>query len=437
MTVEILLLNIHSSRNSGDAALTHTAIEQLERGFPQSHITLAMDDPGSHSGDQLAVDSIFSWVRRAGDRWRLESLAWLIPGSIIPILTYRLVGRPVMALTPKHWRSLLRSYIQSHVAISKPGGFLYSSGRGVTFGISVYTLALAVLAGKPVYMFPQSIGPILRRREHALLSWVMRRVRVVMVREEISLDQLQDLGVPSLRRRLVPDLAFGFRGAPPRAAEEWLRGLGMGADHSSPLMGMTTINWGAQDSQFVHQTNYEVGCAEVARHFIEQYGGRVLLFPQVLGPSPTQDDRVPARRIVRRLADMAPHVFLVEHPPSPGLLKAVYGQMDVFIGTRMHSNIFALSQGVPVIAIGYQPKTEGIMRMAGLGRWTISIQQTTGQALTRMLTTLWNERDGVRAHLQQRIPYLVQQAEQAGSMIVADYAALIQVPKDAQAAPDS
>lgn len=202
-------------------------------------------------------------------------------------------------------------------------------------------------------------------------------------------------------------------------------------------MGMTTINWGAQNSLFIHQTSYEAGCAEVARHFIEHYGGRVILFPQVLGPSTSQDDRVPARRIARRLSDMAPYVFLVEHPPSPGLLKAVYGQMDVFIGTRMHSNIFALSQGVPVIAIGYQPKTEGIMQMAGLGRWTISIQHATGQSLIRMLTELWNERGGVRAHLQQRIPTLIQQAEQASGMIVDDYSALVQVPKDAQSAPDS
>jgi colanic acid/amylovoran biosynthesis protein len=187
---------------------------------------------------------------------------------------------------------------------------------------------------------------------------------------------------------------------------------------------MTVIRWGAQNPRFTRQAEYEAACARAARFFIEQHDGQVVLFPQVWGPSVSQDDRVAARRVAEHLHDLNRVVFMIEDPLSPDLLKAVYGLTDLFVGTRMHSNIFCLSEGVPVIAIGYQPKTRGIIQMVGLERWMIDIERVSGQALIGLLEALWNERDSVREHLRRTIPLLVQQGSQAGVMIAADYAVL-------------
>jgi colanic acid/amylovoran biosynthesis protein len=95
--------------------------------------------------------------------------------------------------------------------------------------------------------------------------------------------------------------------------------------------------------------------------------------------------------------------------------------MDIFIGTRMHSNIFALSQVVPVIAIGYQPKTQGILRMVGMEQWNLPIEQVEVQTLIRTLDDLWARRDELRVQLQARIPALIEEANQAGVLIAEDY----------------
>lgn len=420
---EILIINVHSSRNAGDAALTLVTLEQLKQHFPHCHFVLAMDDPQSHSGEGQAVESFSSWVKK-GDEWRIGSLVWLIPGSIIPILTHRLFGKAVFAFTPKGWRVLLQAYIQAHMIVSKPGGFLYSSGRGVNLVISLYAMALGLLAGKPVYVFPQSIGPFSRRWEHLLAKWVLKRVRVVMAREPISLRQLQSWGLTSRCCYLLPDPAFAFSGAPVSAAEEWLRSHGIRLAQDGPLLGMTVIDWRAQNPHFGLQARYEAACVGALRFFVEQYGGKAFLFPQAWGPSASQDDRIPARRIAGQLGDLAHSVLVIEEPLSPDLLKSVYGLMDLFVGTRMHSNIFALSQGIPVIAIGYQHKTQGIIRMIGLDRWVIDIQQVSEQTLIEMLNELWKEQNVVRARLKQIIPTLVQQAKQAGAIVAADFSLL-------------
>jgi len=418
---EILLINVYSSCNAGDVALTAEALSQLREQFPDSSLTLAIDDPGGRTDQGRAVLSLYGWVK-VGSRWHMRNLAWLLPASLIPILTWRFWGRALFVLTPHGLRPVLQAYIRSHFVVSKPGGFLYSSGRGVALFLSAYTMALALLAGKPLYMYPQSVGPLSRRWERRLVGWLLERASIVMVREPISLSLLRDLGLPEGHGYLWPDMAFAFPAAPALAAQEWLQLQGIRLASDEPLLGMTVLDWGAQNVRFVRQAEYESACAEAARFFVERCGGRVIIFPQVWGPSTPQDDRVAARRVAGLLADLGPLVLNVQEPLSPDLLKAVYGLMDLFVGTRMHSNIFALSQEVPVIAIGYQHKTRGIAQMVGLQQWVVDIDQVDDKTLVKMLADLWEERETVHAHLRQVIPSLVQQAGQAGSVIAADVA---------------
>lgn len=425
MTEKILLINVHSSRNAGDAALTQVTLQQIAENFPGSQVTLSMDDPESHLGPEQAIGSVFTWLKRTTStgqtNWRMARVLWLLPASLLPILSYRWRRKPIYVLTPKSLRSLMQAYLDADLAISKPGGFLYSSGSGLSLALGVYTMALALLAGKPVYMFPQSVGPLRRTWESLLIRWLLGRVRIVMVREEVSLRLLQACGVRNPRLYLVPDVAFALPAAEREAAQTWLQDLGIDFRQNCPLLGMTMMNWGAQNPRFQWQARYEDACAAAARFFIEQYHGQVILFPQVWGPLISQDDRVPARRLAERLSDLGRAVRVVEQPLSAELLKAIYGCMDLFIGTRMHSNIFALSQGVPVIAIGYLHKTEGIARMAGVGEWVVDIRTVESPVLIEKVRALWLTRQAWRERIQQVVPKLIEQANLAGKMVAEDF----------------
>ena len=240
-----------------------------------------------------------------------------------------------------------------------------------------------------------------------------------MVREPASFRLLKTWDLPPDALILLPDPAFSYLGAPVSSAMNWLREHGIEPERASPLLGMTVINWEAQNPEFARQNRYEEACAAAARLFIEAYGGKVILFPQVHGPSRSHDDRVPARRIGQQLSDVESSVFLIEEPVAPDLLKALYGRMNLFVGTRMHSNIFALSQRVPVVAIGYQPKTVGILQM--LDRWNLDIDRVTEKRLTQMLAELWETRGAIRKHLDRVIPTLEQQTREIGARVAADF----------------
>ena len=148
-----------------------------------------------------------------------------------------------------------------------------------------------------------------------------------------------------------------------------------------PLLGITTINWEKQNLDFKAQSIYETAILNAARTMMTDLKGKVIFFPQVCGNIPATDDRIPAARIHTQLSDFGDRIVLINQPASAEILKTAYGLMDIFIGTRMHSNIFALGGGVPVIAIAYRHKTQGLMNLLDLSEWVIDIDKIDAQQL--------------------------------------------------------
>lgn len=430
MNEKILLLNVHSSMNIGDAALLQGALQQLALNFPTGTVTLGMNNPESYQGSEKVIPSIFSWVHpvraQAGRFWKVGGLILLLPATLVPALSQRWIGRSIYWLTPPSLRRIVKAYLDADLVVSAPGGYLFSSAHGISLLIVMYTLALALIAGKPVYLLPQSIGPIRHTWESRLLRWLLERARIVMVREPVSMQLLQSWRLKNPRLYLLPDMAFTLPVADPDDGIAWLSEQGIDPGDGRPRLGMTIINGGATDHGFRRQNAYENACAAAARWFVRQTGGRVIFLPQVWGPTPDQDDRLPARRVAAQLQDLNDAILCVDKPLSTEVLKAVYGQMDLFVGTRMHSNIFAIGEGVPMIAIGYQHKTWGIAAMAGLSEWVLDIQQVDEISLVSRMEALWLNRDACRQQLRQVLPGLIQGAQQAGVMVADDYAGLTQ-----------
>lgn len=425
MNEKILVINIHSSKNVGDAALLQVTLKQLRENFPTSKILLCMDDPGSHSGPEETINSISSWVyaydNETSAGWNYFRLTILLPVTLFPLLYYRLFKRKIHIFTPASIRKIVDAYLDSDLVISKPGGFLYSSGRGITLLIAIYSIIFAGWAGKPIYIFPQSIGPLNRKWEAFLIRKLLERVRIVMVREPVSLQFIKNIGINNQSVYLLPDPAFCLPAEEPDSGYHWLLEKGIEPQPGSPILGMTIINWGAQNKIFDFQAEYEDAYIAAINYFVVVLKGRVILFPQVYGPLSSQDDRIPAHRILEQLSHLEEMVTVIDQPIPAGLLKSIYGWMDIFIGTRMHSNIFALSQGVPIIAIGYLHKTEGIARMVGVEEWVIDIRNMKGVVLQEKLADLWAVRQKLKETILEQIPAIIEETNKAGKLAADDY----------------
>lgn len=425
MDIKILVINLHSSCNAGDDVLTQVALNQLHTSFPNSEIILSMNDPVSFHGVEQTVGSFMTWLKpnqvNPGYVVFIKGLLRLVWSFWIAI-GYKFIGRKVLVFVPNVSRPLLRAYFDADLVVSSAGNFLYTSGRfGFPFLIAFYTMFYAWLIGKPLYSMPQTIGPLTRNWEKALTRWIVLKMELLFVREAVSVQELKKINGWGENCFLVPDLAFGFPSADKQEAEMLLVNHGIVENSGVPLLGVTLINWEAQNLLFKNQAEYETAVCDVIRHFITHYNGDVVLFSQVLGPSFAEDDRIPARRIYGRLEDLHYHLKLMDEEVSPGNLKAAYGLMDVFMGTRLHSNIFALSEHIPVIAIQYQYKTRGIMQELGLGNWVVDIESINSKDLVDLFDKLWHEKIDLRSYLKNIMPGIVKQASDIADRIEKDF----------------
>jgi colanic acid/amylovoran biosynthesis protein len=424
--LRILIINLHSSHNAGDAALAITAIRLLEEAFPGCEITLSANDPSSFQLGYKTVGSIPGFSKhlsRSGNlRWHIPTFITLPLLSLIISLQFKLFGIASLFLLPEEHKKMMRAYFDADLVISAAGNFLYSSGRfGLAFILSILAMWIAILAKKPLYLLPQSIGPIRRPWEKFLIRRTLSKARIIMLREWQSLLPLQDIGFEHPRLLILPDLAFAFESAPRSKANEWLYVQGIDVDNSHPLLGITVINFKRMQRQFMQQEQYENAISEMIKYFLHQYGGKAILFTHVTGSPYVADDRTPARSIISNLTEFGDTVVLIEESPPPALLKTAYGIMDIFVGTRMHSNIFALSERVPTLAISYFHKTKGLMQMLGLDDWMIDIREITGEMLKEKLQNLWENREIIRDTLETKIPHLKDEALSAALRIADDH----------------
>lgn len=429
----ILIVNLHSAQNAGDYALLQLSLAELHAHFPQHTITLSANDPASFrlpDQRERVIPSFFYWMQGASSRpIRILSSFWLFVCSILAALVHRTTGRIPFLPVPAAQRESIRAYFDAGLVASCPGNFLYSRSyqAGLPLLLTIYTIAYAWVAGKPIFMLPQTIGPIRRRWERLILAWLLHRVQMILVRDSLSRDYLQELGIPDARCFLLADMAFQPPSEDISPGLQLLREFAIDPDLHRPLLGLTAINWGAQDPAFTDQEAYETALADTIQRFLQEQQGYAVIFAQVCGPTPADDDRIPARRIKAQLAnsEVASRVVVADGVFPPAALRAAYAQVDLFIGSRLHSNIFALSEEIPVLAIAYQMKTLGVMQMLDMAEWVIDIDRVDQGRLSALYSRIWPERQALRAQIPGRVGQIICQRQDTLRTVYSEMAAVL------------
>jgi colanic acid/amylovoran biosynthesis protein len=421
--MKILIVNGHSMRNAGYTAMCRAVQDALAAGFAPQPVTFiwAVNHPGDHMAEANTriVGSFCHWAKPDG-RWSILRLIGLLWSSLVLVARARWRGR--RSRVRYRWRALFDAYLEADLVASCPGNFLYSSGRfGLPFLLDLYSLAVAHWLGKPLYLLPQTIGPITRGHERWLLRWLLPMFRLICVRDSISLDLCRTIRPGLSTLRLCPDVAFAFQ--PSGETHHDLQHPDL-AQHARPLLGVTIINWSEQCSHFHDQDAYEAAVAAAIHHFIVHYDGYAVLFAHVQGPTPQQDDRRALRRLSTRLEDLRSRIVVLDELNDPDDLVCAYRSLDVMLGTRLHSCILALTARVPVLAIEYQYKTTGVLHTVGLSAWSTPITAAQAEALCRRLDQLFADREHIRQHLDRVLPDLIRQCADTGARIASDFRGL-------------
>ena len=365
-----LIINFYSPLNLGDLAILEQTLWLVEQEDSEATFDVCVSDDS-----YLPTLPRVRWVRN----WN-----------------FALKGpdrREVLA-------DLRRAYASAGVILSLGGGYFFVHDHRPFSTWATLSLAYAVRQSKPVVCLPQSFGPFRHAYQARLAAGLMSKCATVMLRDHASMDVFARHARPARKAQFVPDTAFTM-------SQRWPKDEGGQpvADNRTRI-GATVVDWSPVDPQLREvQRQYEQRMADVLRHAIESLGAEVTLFVQCQSGRRDFESDLGAsyrmRDLVRGAEGIDPgvQVSVVEDVRSPREALTLYGRMNAFVCTRLHSAIFAACQGVPILGIGYQPKLRAVMQLLGQIDQSIDMRAIGATDLTGMFDRLWRDQREIGARL--------------------------------------
>ena len=348
------------------------------------------------------------------------------PVRVEPCNRRQLIGASIDLIRALLWRGLparlrkscdflisaasLRRVLESDVLIDLSGDML-TEDYGPHVAYSHYIPILrALILGKPYMICAQSIGPFSLTKPLARL--LLKRADAITVRDSITYEYLQQLGINHDHIFETADLAVLLNSAPRKRADDILRQEEFQSDER-PILGVSVSqlveakyrksNVAAKTVDFVNLF------ADVIDRLITAYDMKVLFVPHVTGPSEEKDDRLIAKRVSQKV-NRPESVFVLRGDYRPDELKAIIARTHIFCGTRMHANIAALSSLVPTVAISYSHKTPGIMASCGMADYVLPVEEITQSKLYTLIERAVVHRSQISNDLETQLDRVRQRA---------------------------
>ena len=396
---KILIPNFYSWKNKGDAAIITGMFHALKHHIPNADITLLSSTP--ESDQQKCERYNIRVLRNLLVLSPKDSSPKLVKGIklLLKVLKYSLWSRLWFPLNRTE-KEIVNAYADTDIVVVCGGGLLGGYDKGSL--LQVYGTYFATLLGKPTVIYGQSIDPFGSKLITLTTKFMLNKVDLITVREEISLNYLKAIAIKP-KVILTADASFLVNSISPEESIKLLAEEGI-LQNQRPLVGITVRAWNfpGTGNANARYGNYIKVITETIEWLISNKNATVIFFPQVIYP-PKDDDTVISTKIASRIGQKQ-NIRVLTKDYSPEELKGIVGQMDLFIGTRMHSSIFALCNAVPAISISYQKKTDGIMKMLGMSDYVLDIANLRLDGVIAAINLALANRDDIKERLKVSIP---------------------------------
>ena len=222
------------------------------------------------------------------------------------------------------------------------------------------------LLGKQLFCFGIGAKPILSRTGRRLIRLMLRQACLISTRDELSRAILKEVRVGK-PIRVTGDSSLFMEPPEPEAG---LRKLAQsGIDVTRPMVAICPRVLSMDYRAHYHEeltaaaiSSIRLTVARAANHLAEEGYEVVFLSMHTVPPD---DDRKEIEAIAGLMRRGEPRVAGVGLLPQEAM--AMLGRMELVVGLRLHSLIFAAAQGVPVVTVDYDSKIRGFMELAGVG----------------------------------------------------------------------
>ncbi|RLS58106.1 MAG: polysaccharide pyruvyl transferase family protein [Planctomycetota bacterium] len=280
---------------------------------------------------------------------------------------------------------------------------------------------IALEAGRPLVLLPQTYGPFRSPEARATAEKIVRQSRMAWARDADSFAALKELlgdAFDPARHRQGVDMAFALPAIPPRNLSpkiQWWLSPEERRQHEVVGLNISGLIYNdpiPAAEQFGLKANYPLLVHEFLDWLLQSTDVRVILVPHVTTRSgEVESDPDAVQKVYDRLSpEHQQRVAIAEPESTPSELKWLIGQTAWFCGTRMHSTIAGLGSGVPTAAVSYSLKTRGVFATCGQGHQVFELRYQDTAAILASLKASFLRRQVDRELLAKQIPAVTRMA---------------------------
>lgn len=345
--MQISITNTTGCRNRGCEALVVSLINELQKAIDNDlNIKLHTNDP------------LFDRYRLSNQTENIFSYLTVLPNHTNNIYFNKFIYfclHMLECILPISIKNIqvdsIKQIINSDLIVATGGDIFTSDYNNLQKHLSFITIA----KNKKVYLCAHTIGPFSKRDEHYFLK-IAPSIDLITVRESTSYEYLKtlDLNIPVYK---TADVAFLLPTLDKNITKKYLKDR-FGLSSYDNLVSIS-ISQGIIKYSKLNKSKYYNEFAQFI-NYLNENGNNVLLIPHVLEKTPSNNDLFACEEVYSQLQYPENNRIILGEPDAT-TLKGIIGLSKCLIGTRTHSTIASLSQGVPTISIAYSRKAYGIM----------------------------------------------------------------------------
>ena len=411
MSMKILITDYHCASNRGDAAIFEGIYKTLKDTYPESTITVLTEYPraaeiihGISAERQVLAD--FRWGISKKNAVR-TFLSFTSPAYNLGIQP------PFFDYIEEHANT--KPYHDADLVVSTGGHHITDYYFPEKLGMLWEHYYLSQI-NTPVVLFSQTIGPIDKFPYDIITKQVLDTSDLIMVRDRISEEVVLNMNI-STPVHLTADAAFAMD-------TEVKEGLPIEAIQDKECLprngkGVVSISVREWSHSGIKIDNYIQEIAKFSDWIINSMDMNVVFVSTCTGlDGYHKDDRLVAAQVVDKMQySGGKQVQILSGEYTPQQLVKIYDEVDIHVGTRMHSNILAILSGTPVIAIQYQFKTKGLMEMFEVEDYLLPIEDVTLENLTAKFEACRQNSDKISSLIETNLPGVQKRAQKSGMLI--------------------
>lgn len=270
-----------------------------------------------------------------------------------------------------------------------------------------WEILVAKSFGKPVVMFPNSVGPFRTWIGRSLSRLSLGNCDHVLIRDSTSYEIVNKLGIRAFKS-LTFDTALLFNPPHKNVLDNFPR----------PLMGVSPGIYSHSLSR-EEVRNYIMAHVKALDAAIEKYGFVVVLLPHYVSGF-EYDDLEVCKLILHKMKNK--NRVKIVSASTVEEFKLFLNQMDMVISSKMHPAVLAASGFVPILCIAYDHKQTSFFERLNMIDCTLDIRSVSFESLLSKIDHVWNQNNRLKLLLKNQIPTWQKDIKKAIRRIIAPYA---------------